>query len=503
MLCVTIGRTRHAAMLAEYEYLGRSGADLTELRLDFIGRSVDLSRLLATRHTPVLITCRRREDGGRWDRTESERLMILRTAIASGVDFVDLEEDIATEIPRYGSTKRIISLHNFDFTPENLEEIHDHLSRLDADIVKIATMANSFDDCIRMMNLVKNSRIPTVGICMGEIGMVTRILSLHLGSPLTYCAMSSDRKLAPGQIAFDLMKNLYRPKEINDQTQIFGVVADPVAHSLSPLIHNTAFRYHDINARYLPFRIPESDLESFVQWCRQSGVGGLSVTIPHKERMLSLIDEAEIAAVEIGALNTVVFRGMNAAGYNTDYRAAMDCLQQALQTQKTIRNLEGRDDDLFRGRSVLLLGAGGVARAIGYGVRQRGALVTVTSRGSERSEELARSFGGNSIPWPNRHSFTPGILVNCSPLGMHPDVDSTPYEINESFSSDTIVFDTVYNPENTVLIKAARKAGCFYVNGLDMFVRQAAYQYKLFTGRDAPVDVMRDTVKRATSPVNF
>lgn len=155
------------------------------------------------------------------------------------------------------------------------------------------------------------------------------------------------------------------------------------------------------------------------------------------------------------------------------------------------------------GRKVLLLGAGGVARAVGYGARQRGAIVTVTGRSKERSDELAESLGGNSIAWSDRHSMAPGILVNCSPVGMHPDVDSTPYDIDEKFSSDTIIFDTVYNPEHTVLIKAAKKAGCFYVNGLDMFVRQAAYQYKLFTGQEAPVDVMRDTVKRATSPVNF
>jgi len=490
-------------MIAEYEHLGKEGADLTEMRLDFIGRSIDLRRLLAKRHTPVLVTCRRREDGGRWDRTEDERLMILRAAIASGVDYVDLEADIAGAIPRYGSTKRIVSLHNFDFTPTDLEEIHAELANLDADIVKIATMANSFEDCLRMMQLVRSSTTPTIGICMGEIGMVTRILALHLGAPLTYCAMSSDRKLAPGQIAFDLMKHLYRPKDIDAQTQIFGVVADPVAHSLSPLIHNTAFHHHGLNARYIPFRIVENDLELFVKWCRASGVSGLSVTIPHKEHMLRLIDEAESAAVDIGAVNTVVFRGANAAGYNTDYRAAMDCLQQALQTQKTLRNLEGQDDDLLRGRSALLLGAGGVARAIGYGIRQRGGLVTVTSRSESRSDELARSLGGNSLSWSSRHQSNPGILVNCSPVGMHPDVDSNPYEFNDSFSPDTIVFDTVYNPENTMLIKAAKKAGCFYINGLDMFVRQAAYQYKLFTGLEAPSSLMRETVKRALSPVNF
>lgn len=503
MLCVTVARSRHTAMIAEFEALSQQGADLTELRLDYIGRSVDLARLLKTRFTPVVITCRRPSDGGRWGRSEAERLMMLRSAIASGVDYVDLEGDIAASVPRYGSTKRIISFHDFDDTPENLDEIHQELASKDADIVKIATQANSFEDCIRMMQLVKNASLPTIGICMGDIGAITRILSIFLGSPFTYCGSNSERKVAPGIISLDQMQRLYRPKEINAETQLFGVVADPVAHSLSPLIHNTAFASQDLNCRYLPFRIPNADLKRFVDWCIDTGIGGLSVTIPHKESMLEHIHEVESAAQGIGAINTVVFRNVRGIGYNTDYRAAMDCIQEALRTQKTLQTIEGRDDDLFRGRSVLILGAGGVARAIAYGLKQRGALVTIASRTFERTESLAKELKVEAIQWSDRYSIVPGIVVNCSPVGMHPDIDSTPYEIREQLSSQTIVFDTVYNPENTVLIKAAKAAGCLTINGLDMFVRQAAYQYKLFTGQEPPVTLMRQTVKRATSPVNF
>lgn len=503
MLCVTVARSRHTATIAEYEAVGQQGADLTELRLDYIGRSIDLPRLLKKRHTPVVITCRRHADGGRWSRSETERQMILRSAIASGVDYVDLEGDIAASIPRYGSTKRIVSMHDFNSTPDDLQEIHSDLAYKDADIVKLATQANSFDDCIRMMKLVKNAKVPTIGICMGDIGAVTRILSLYLGSPFTYCSMNSERKVAPGIITFKQMQTLYRPKEINDETQLFGVVADPVAHSLSPLIHNTAFASQGLNCRYLPFRIPEEDLRSFVDWCIDREIGGLSVTIPHKERMMSYIHEVESAARGIGAINTVVFRNVRGIGYNTDYRAAMDCIQEALRTQKTLDTIEGRDDDLFRGRSVLILGAGGVARAIAYGLKQRGALITITSRTVERAEALAKELKTEFIPWSDRYAMVPGIIVNCSPVGMHPDIDSTPYEIKEQLSAETIVFDTVYNPENTVLVKQARAAGCLTINGLDMFVRQAAYQYKLFTGQEPPVPLMRETVKRATSPVNF
>jgi 3-dehydroquinate dehydratase / shikimate dehydrogenase len=489
-------------MIAEFQHLAEQGADLVELRLDYIGRHIDLSRLLKARFCPVVITCRRREDGGRWEKSEAERLMILRTAIASGVDYVDLEEDIASSIPRYGSTKRIVSYHNFDETPEDLDAIHGRLAAHDADIVKIATMANSFSDCIRMLELVARVEVPTIGLCMGEIGAVTRILALRYGAPFTFTAMSSERKIAPGQIPFTQMRDLYRPSEIDATTLLFGVVADPVAHSLSPLIHNTAFHHDGFNSRYLPFRITSEDLPLFMNWCRVSRVAGLSVTIPHKETMLQLVNAAESAATGIGAINTVAFRQDEATGYNTDYRAAMDCLTEALQTQRTLQNQTGRDDDLFRGRSVLLLGAGGVARAIGYGVRQRGAIVTVTSRTTGRAEQLARAIGGHVVPWSERHEVRPGILVNCTPVGMHPDLDSSPYDKSKLFP-DSIVFDTVYNPELTVLVKDATAAGCFVINGLDMFVRQAAYQYKLFTGKEPNIPLMRQTVKKATSPVNF
>jgi 3-dehydroquinate dehydratase / shikimate dehydrogenase len=503
MLCVTLAFSRHSRMIAEFDNACTQGADLAELRLDYIGRSIDLPRLLANRTKPVIVTCRRPSDGGRWMRSETERQMILRAAIASSVDYVDLESDIALSVPRYGSTKRIVSMHDFEKTPENLEEIHADLASKDADIVKLATHANSFSDCIRMMRLVKNSKIPTIGLCMGDIGAVTRILSIYLGSPFTYCIANNERKVAPGLIPLQTMQQLYRPKTINDQTQLFGVVADPVAHSLSPLIHNTSFANQNLNCRYLPFRISQPDLRTFIDWCIDSGVGGLSVTIPHKETMLNYVHEVESAAQGIGAINTVIFRNVRGVGYNTDYRAAMDCLQEALRTQKTLQNIEGRDDDLFRGRSVLILGAGGVARAIAYGLKQRGALVAIASRTLERAEHLARELKCDALSWQNRYAITPGIIINCSPVGMHPDVDSTPYDITEQLSAETIVFDTVYNPENTVMIKTAKKAGCLTINGLDMFVRQAAYQYKLFTGQEPPVALMRETVKRATSPVNF
>ena len=221
------------------------------MRLDFIGRAVNLGRLMNNRPGPIVISARRREDGGRWIRTEQERLMLLRSAIVAGAEYVDIEADVASQIPRYGNTKRIISYHDFTSTPDNLEELHAAMAEEDADIVKIATMANSFSDNIRMMRMVRNAKLPTIGICMGEIGMVTRILADRLGSPFTFATFSVDKKMAPGQLNWKEMTELYDYENITEKTELFGVIADPVAHSYSPLIHNRAFKAEGLDARYL------------------------------------------------------------------------------------------------------------------------------------------------------------------------------------------------------------------------------------------------------------
>lgn len=495
MICVIIGRTRHKHMLAEHQFLAEQGVKLVELRVDYIGRAPSLSRLLTNRPTPVIVTARRRDDGGRWMRSEEERQMLLRTAIVSGVEYVDLEADIAGSIPRYGTTKRIVSYHNFVDTPDNLEDLHEAMAGEDADIVKIATMANSFRDNVRMLNLVKNAKVPTIGICMGEIGMMTRILASRVGSPFTYATMTAEKKVAPGQLTYKQMNEMYHFDQINPQTELFGVVADPVAHSHSPLIHNRAMVEANLNARYLPFRVPKDDLHHFLDACPELGIHGISITIPHKENALTYCTQAESSATGIGAINTMVFDGDDRLGYNTDYRAAMDCITEAY---KSSQGGEAR----LNGLRTLVLGSGGVSRAVAWGLKQRGADVTFSGRNAEKSSVLASELLCRSIPWEQRHEVKPQLLVNGTPVGMHPNVDSSPFA-KEHLNNLMVVFDTVYNPENTLLVKQAREARARVITGVDMFVRQAAYQFKLFTGRDASAAPMRATIKEATNPVRL
>ena len=492
MLCVTLGRKSHTRMIEYHKTLVDEGAELVELRVDYLGRAVNLSRLLKERPGPVVITARRRDDGGRWIRSEKDRLALLRTAIVSGVEYVDIEGDVAEQIPRYGNTKRIISFHDFEGTPDNLEEIHEALAGEDADIVKIATMATQFSDNLRMIELVKNAKIPTIGICMGEMGLITRIMGDRLGSPFTYAAHNPSRRLAPGLLSWRELQDLYRYNEISSKTSWFGVIGDPIAHSYSPLIHNTAFENESVDARYIPIRVPREDMQTFVENAKQMNLSGLSVTIPNKEAALQLCTQVENSASGIGAVNTMIFQGDDILGYNTDYRAAMDCIESAMKIDKT----QPRSMANMR---VMVLGAGGVSRAIAYGLKQRGAEVHIASRTFDKTQVLAAEIGARPVEWGDRHDLKARLLVNGTPVGMHPNVDASPYNqkaINELMT----VFDTVYNPENTLLIKHAKTQRAQIITGVDMFVRQAAYQYKLFTGGEAPLKLMRDTIRQATNP---
>ncbi len=496
MICVSIGRSRHKHMLAEFAHLVEQGAELVELRLDYINSRVNIQRLVKDRPCETVITVRREQDGGKYTGSEETRLMMLREAIANGVEYIDLEDDVASKIPRFGKTKRIVSYHSFRNTPENLRELHAKLKALDADIVKIATMANQPHDNLRVLEMMQESDCPTIGMCMGDIGTPSRILGPKFGAPFTYATFHHERALAPGQLSYDQMVNVYRHNSIGPETAVYGVVADPVGHSLSPQIHNAAFGAVGIDAVYVPFRVPYDVLGQFMEDVTRLGIKGLSVTIPHKEAIAKFLTKVDPAVKGIGAVNTVLFKDEEVLGYNTDYKAAMDCLENALGGAVPPGTPSPLQD-----KKVLVLGAGGVARAIMYGLQRRGAKATIAGRTRSRAQLLADTFGGKCVEWSARHTVA-DILVNCTPVGMHPNVDESPFN-KSNLKPTMIVFDTVYNPESTLLLKEAKSHGCRTVTGVEMFVRQAELQFQLFTGMAAPSALMRETLKRAIGPIKY
>jgi 3-dehydroquinate dehydratase/shikimate dehydrogenase len=291
------------------------------------------------------------------------------------------------------------------------------------------------------------------------------------------------------------MTEEYNYERITEATEILGVIADPVAHSFSPSVHNACIRNAKLDMLYLPFRVPPEHLEEFIKICPELGVRGLSVTIPHKQQILKSLNAIDDNVAGIRAANTVVFRDVNAYGYNTDCQAAMTCLIRKLE-------LDPDQEKPFKDIRFCIMGAGGAARAIGFGVMRMGGEISITARDYRKSEELADDLGCQSIDWPTRQNHECDVLINCTPVGMHPNLDESPFEA-DWLSKKMLVFDSVYNPEQTLLIKFARDAECEIITGVDMFVLQAAQQFKLFTGKEPDVNLIRYEVKRATSAARY
>jgi 3-dehydroquinate dehydratase/shikimate dehydrogenase len=493
-ICVTIGRGRHSSLAEEWKAAADAGAELVELRIDCLRRDPDMKRILSERPTPLVFTIRRGADGGLWRGNEEKRQQLLREAIVAGVDYVDLEMDVASKIRRYGKTQRIVSYHNTKDTPEEIQDIAEQCDEMDADVVKVATNAQAIADASRVLQLATTAAVPTVAIAMGELGVFTRILGARYGAPFTYAGFHPERVFAPGMLHFGPLRNDFMYEQIDAQTEVYAVIGDPIEQSLSPAVHNPAFRQLGLNKVLVPILIPNGTIEASLRALEWLGIKGMSVTIPHKEAIVPLLTQKDGAVEHTGACNTVLFHDGKTTGYNTDYRAAMDVLENALGggTDAVSPLLE---------KQVLILGAGGAARSVAFGAARRGAAITITNRHDERATELAEAVGGRTINWGQRASQLQDILVNCTPVGMHPDVDDTPMPPAGLNKPGMLVFDTVYHPENTMLLKLARERGCTTATGVEMFIRQAAHQFKLYTERAAPEDLMRQCLKRRLGPV--
>jgi 3-dehydroquinate dehydratase/shikimate dehydrogenase len=492
MLCVIVARQRHESLLEEMDDAVARGAKLIELRLDFLRHEPRLGEILKRRKVPLIATFRRKEDGGIWNGSEEKRRQLVRAAITLGFDYVDLEEDVAESVPRFGTTKRIVSLHDMQAMPD-LGETWQRLSKLDPDVIKIAGLGKKATDNFKFLRMIEKATVPTVGICMGEYGTASRVLGPKVGAPFTYCAFNPERIVAPGLLTFDQMRELYRGDEVNASTEVFGVIGDPIAHSMSPLVHNTAYRELGMNRVYLPFRVSEKVLSKFLDKFASAGIRGLSVTIPHKEAIVSRGTPADELVAKSGAANTIHVdeHGIYQL-YNTDGPAAIASLLRAMgEDPSATKALSGKD--------VLILGAGGVARPIAFSLHAAGALVTIANRSPDRAQSLAHAVGCKFIDWGMRESHLAEIVINCTKLGMSPDVEQTPIG-QGSMREKMIFFDTVYNPIMTQMLRLAQERGAKIVTGVEMFAAQAEAQFKIFTGVDSPAGLMKELVEEELSP---
>ncbi len=513
-LAISIFASGQEDFVKQLERAKSEGAEAVEIRADALDEpSEDLVLSLAAAvkkaKLPVIVTCRDKAEGGFAEVDPSLRLSILRESALAGADFIDIEyanfkhpdtHSVLKAALEQSETKLILSCHNFDRPFENLELLYESiLSTYPDAIPKIVYKARHINECFSAFDLLRNADRPLICFCMGAAGQISRILAKKFGAFLTFASLDDDSTTAPGQVPVEQMKKLFRWDHQDADTEIFGLIGNPVGHSLGPALYNACFDAEQINAVYLPFLV-EGDREEFnafldcVSERPKFGFGGFSVTLPHKTHALDYAnqhgDYVDNLAEAIGAVNTlkIGFNGLLSA-YNTDYSGAMDALVAAIG---------GGRHDLHKTK-VAVVGAGGVARAVVAGLADVGARVRIYNRTVSKAESLAKEFGCKFASIDELAQTKATILVNCTSLGMHPNVKTSPVP-DGVLHKDMIVFDTVYNPLETKLLKNAKAAGATAVNGAEMFIRQAMAQYKIYVGNQPDEDRMRKVVYESLNP---
>jgi len=475
------------------------GAEMLELRTDYLADlTVDrvrellaAARAAAGPSVPVIVTCRDRAEGGAMDYPETLRMEVLAAAVATGADFIDCEyanfrragneRRIRTALSASSKARLILSAHDFSGPfPDVRRLCQDILKACPEAVPKLVYRAHHINDCFDAFDLLHGVGGDRIVLCMGQAGLISRILARKIGGLVTFASIDAQAATAPGQVTAAQLKGLYRHDRIDEKTELFGVIADPVAHSFSPAIHNACFAEAQVNALYLPLHVEGGRgllydfLDNILRrpWL---GFRGFSVTIPHKHSTLEYVRAhdgfIEPLAAQIGAANTIIIGSDGRlSAYNTDYAGALDAITAGA-----------------------VVGAGGVSRAIVAGLSDAGARIKIYNRTLEKAELLATDFACEFAPLDHLPRLDAKLVVNCTSIGMHPHVDRSAVPA-EALKPDQTVFDTVYNPAQTLFLKQAKEAGAKTIDGIAMFVNQAAAQFKLFTNQPANVRLMRSVV---------
>ena len=472
LLCATVTRNTTTELRETRD--SQVGADLVELRLDTIS-SPDVAGALAGRKQPVIVTCRPTWEGGQFTGSEEERCRILLEAMRLGAEYVDVEHraDFASKLIRLRAGQGVvISYHEFDGLPPDLDQRYRAMRSTGAEVVKIAVSVDSLRQSLQMMSLGAGEE-GRVLIGMGPAGIPMRVLAGRFGLSWTYAGEA----VAPGQIDLDRMCREFAYREISESTVVYGVLGKPIGHSISPAMHNAALHAAGLNAVYLP--LEAADIDDFEEFSRGIRLSGVSITAPFKEIVTSRIEDLDPIAKAVGAVNTLRIERMKWVGYNTDVGGFLAPLTERLA---------------LKGVRSTVLGAGGAARAVAWGLASKGAVVSVCARRQDQAETLCRELGvrvGAMPPEPGSWD----LLVNTTPLGTHPNISETP--IPDGRFDGRFVYDLVYNPNPTKLMHQASQAGCVVIGGLEMLVEQARQQFLMWTGVQISADLLAEAAVAA------
>jgi 3-dehydroquinate dehydratase/shikimate dehydrogenase len=434
----------------------------------------------------AIATCRRAALGGKFAGSVAAELEVLTKAAEAGFHLADLELDSAEALKKADLQKfrdtgvaLIISHHDFNGT-KDLDGIYARIAPFNPDFVKIVPTAKALVDNVTLIRFLErmNDHTNIIGVCMGDSGIISRVLGVRAGSAFTFAAATTGEETAPGQIAARTLLENYRIDHVDAATKVYGVAGNPIRSSLSPIMMNTAFRRETVNAVYLALQT--NKLSDLLKLVMEIPIQGVSITMPLKQEILPHLEQTDPLSAKIGAVNTVRLLDGKLYGFNTDVAGIVGPIEKRMA---------------IRGAKVLVLGAGGAARAAVFGLRDKGAEVFILNRTAETAQKLARQSGSKTIKKEAVAKTAFDVIINATPAGMLGN--KTPAILEAKDLNTKLVFDLVYNPLETPLIHMARKQSIPFITGIEMFVQQGARQFEIFTGKPAPEEEMFRVVLHA------
>ncbi|KAK6232818.1 hypothetical protein SCA6_002891 [Theobroma cacao] len=516
MICAPLMAQSVEQMVKDMHQAKAEGAQLVEIRLDYIKNfqpHQDIQIILKNKPLPVIIVYRPKWEGGQYEGDENSRLEALCLAREMGADYIDFELKVASDLIREQKMKndnatKVIVSHNIDgMTPkdEELSNLAASIQATGADIIKVVVNVADITEIAKIFLLLSHCQVPIIAYSVGERGLISQLLCPKFGCFLAYGSIVGHS--LPGMPSLYSLRHTYKLDYLNSETKVFGLVSKPVGHSKGPLLHNPTLRHENFNGVYVPMFV--DNLKEFFSIYSSPDFAGFSVGFPYKEAVVEFCDEVHPLAEifenvsymhhqSIGAVNTIVRRPCDGKliGYNTDCEAAITAIEDALKEKRCSSN-EASSGTPLSGKLFVLVGAGGAGRALAFGAKSRGSRIVIFDIDFERAKSLACAVSGEARVFEEVVNFQPekgAILANATPLGMHPKTDQRIPVAESTLGDYELVFDAVYTPRKTRLLKDAEAAGAIIVGGVEMFLGQAIGQFNLFTGQEAPKKLMREII---------
>jgi 3-dehydroquinate dehydratase/shikimate dehydrogenase len=483
MICISITAPSNRFAVVDM-YNAAPQCDLMELRLDRLEHAPDLTLLMEMRQKPVLVSCRRKRDGGNWEGSEEQRLMLLRQAMADGADYVELELDIAGKVPRYGKSKRVISVTSVDKPMRHAEDYYAKALKLDADVVKLTGPTNTLEEAWPMLRVLSKREVPCVAVGIGEPGLTLSILGRKLKSPWLYAALEQGMEAHPGQATVSELRDIFHYESIKSRTPMLGVSGFNPRQKLAICLLNGAFRHLGLDLRCLPMEI--GNLSKFEKLMGALQVESVILDVEHRSKILEVVTKLEESAKQCRQADLLLKQEDGWHGYNTVWRSAVRALEDRLRAKT------GEEKPL-EGRTVLIGGADATARAVAYGIMQRGALIIVTSHDEDRAVLLAQMYQCRYLPATHIYSAYADCVVCLEEDQMPDDPEDLPKPLIEtSYIRPTLtVMDLRNIPEDTSLVAEARIRKSTLVEPLDIFMEQLRQQIRGITDKQVTLELMR------------